>query len=351
VKGPIKGTFVKSGRYYLVKAQGAKRVWISLTKVKEGMPALLLAMSKELNRPALAEDSMPQVVAEWQRVVMSKHADKTQIDEKRRANIIAESFEDFAAADVRTPDCVEFLANYAHQPRTHDMFRAQLQSIFRFCEIKGWREAGTNPVKAIQTAGYKARDRYITDDEMKRIKAAAMVGDDGKPTRSGPMLCALIDVALLTGQRIGDLLELRWKADPEDLHAPHIQEDGIWFRPQKVRGKTGVAVLVEWTPALEDAVKVLKTLRLQRPGSSPWVFTSKHGQPYTYSGVSTAWKRALNRAKVPDVHFHDWRAKAITEKEASSGMTEARLMAGHTTEAQTADYVRGKTDRRTKATR
>jgi integrase len=350
-KGPVKGTFIQSGRYYLVRAEGKRRVWVPLTRVKDGVPAFLLALSEALKRPAMAQDAMPQVVAEWQKTVMAKHADKTQIDERRRAGIIAESFAPFSASEVRTPDIAEFLAHYAGQPRTHDLMRAQLVSIFRMCEIRGWRDPGTNPAKPIHTMGYKARDRYITDAEMAKIKEAAMTGEDGKPTRSGPMLCALIDMAVLTGQRIGDLLDLRWEADASDPDAPHIQEHGIWFRPAKVRGKTGVAVLVEWTPALRDLVTRLKALKLKRPGASDWVFIQKHGQQYTYSGASTAWKRATKRAGVPNVHFHDWRAKAITEKEAGEDMQQARVMAGHSTEQQTADYLRGKTTRKTRATR
>lgn len=51
------------------------------------------------------------------------------------------------------------------------------------------------------------------------------------------------------------------------------------------------------------------------------------------------------------MQFHDERAKAITEKEELADMKEARLLAGHATESQTAAYLRGKTTRRTNATR
>ena len=66
----------------------------------------------------------------------------------------------------------------------------------------------------------------------------------------------------------------------------------------------------------------------------------KAGQQYTYTGAQIAWKRAVKRAAVRDVHFHDLRAKAITEKELAEGMSQATVLAGHSTEAQTSDYVR-----------
>ena len=43
---------------------------------------------------------------------------------------------------------------------------------------------------------------------------------------------------------------------------------------------------------------------------------------------------------MPNCHFNDLRAKALTDKEAAEGMQQARHMGAHSTEAQTADYVR-----------
>ena len=49
--------------------------------------------------------------------------------------------------------------------------------------------------------------------------------------------------------------------------------------------------------------------------------------------------------------FRDIRAKALTDKEARDGMQAARHMGAHATEAQTADYARHKTARKTGAPR
>ena len=50
-------------------------------------------------------------------------------------------------------------------------------------------------------------------DELRRTKVGAIRGADGVDTRSGPMLCALVDMAYLTGQRVGDLLRNGLRAD------------------------------------------------------------------------------------------------------------------------------------------
>ena len=148
------------------------------------------------------------------------------------------------------------------------------------------------------------------------------------------MLCALIDMAYLTGQRIGDLLALEWH---------QVGPAGIRFQTSK----TDAAVLIEWSPKLRDVERRLRELRKERRGFAPQLFTSQDGKAYTYWGATSAWKHA----GVLNVHFHDLRAKALTNKESREGMQAARTMGTHTTEAQTATYVRNKQARKTGATR
>ena len=343
--------FLKGASYYYVRAEGKKRVWVRLSKLKDGLPGMYSALAKLLADDVADASLMPKLIADWERDVMARHAAKTRKDEQARNIVIAKWFRDFRADDVETTDVAEFLKPLKDRPRTHNLYRAQLRELMRYASERGFRPPGSNPVSEIRTMTEKARGRYVTDDELVRIKEAAMVGADKRDTTSGPMLCCLIDMAYLTGQRIGDLLQLRWELDTDDAEAPHMREDGIWFKPQKIRGKTGAAVLIEWTPALRDLVTRLKELKLKRPGSSKLVFVQKRGKPYTYWGASSAWQRAVERAGVQDVHFHDLRAKALTDKDAAEGMTAARTMGAHSTESQTADYVRHKTARKTKATR
>ncbi len=221
-----------------------------------------------------------------------------------------------------------------------------MRELMRYAEELGWREPGTNPVDSLRTMPLKARSRYITDSELRRIKIGAVYSNP-HPTkgyrtknRSGLMLCALIDMAYLTGQRIGDLLSMEW-AD--------IGRDGILFEPSKVAGSTGAKVLIEWTPKLRALVARLKVLKCR--DITRWMFTTQGGQQFTYSGASTAWKRAVKRAGITGVHFHDLRAKALTDVDETRGIGQAQRMGGHSTQTQTSDYVRHKTARKTGATR
>lgn len=340
-RGPVKGTFEQSGSYYLVRADGKRRVWIKLCRVKDGLPALYAALARE-SAPAARSDTLPGLIADWQRDVMPRHAGSTQRDERAQCRIIGESFADFNAAQVRAPDVAEFLRHLRDRPRTHNAYRGMLGELMRYAEERGLREPGSNPVRALRTMSTPPRDRYITDSELRRIKVAAMRGRDGLDTRSGPMLCALVDVAYLTGQRIGDLLALEWA---------QVSDAGIAFHPAKTRGSTGARILIEWTPKLRDAERRLRALRKERRAFTASVFTTQMGVPYTYWGAATAWRRAVARAGIADCHFHDLRAKALTDKERHEGMQAARTMGTHSTEQQTSTYVRARSGRKTGATR
>ena len=339
-----RSVYLKSGTYWHVTADGPKRRWRKLTRASDGLPALYAALAELLARD-LGDDRMPALISDWQRDVMSRHAEKTQVDERARCLVVAESFAEFRAAQVQAPHVAEFLRPLRSRtvagverpsPRTHNLYRALLRELMRYAIERGYRT--DNPVEHVRTMGETPRDRYITDSELRRIKVHACRGADQLDTRSGPMLCALIDMAYLTGQRIGDLLTMEWA---------QVSDAGVAFKT----AKTGRRVLIEWTPKLRDAIARLRRLRIERQAFTARVFTTQTGAPYTYSGAHTAWRRAVKRAGITGAHFHDLRAKALTDKEAREGMAAARAMGAHTTEAQTADYVRQKAARKTRATR
>lgn len=333
-----KRVFISNGSYYHVAAVGAKRKWTKLARVKDGLPAMYRALA-DLTAADLTDDTVPKLIGDWLREVGSRHTPKTRENDAYQCRTIGESFAEFRARDVRPPDVSEFLAAFVNMPRTFNAYRAMVRELMRFAEAKGFRDPGTNPVDSLKTMPLKARNRYITDSELRRIKVAAHYGADGLRTRSGPMLCALIDMAYLTGQRIGDLLTMEWS---------ELGVDGILFAPNKVAGSTGAKVLIEWSPKLIDVVRRLKGFKKRH---LRYLFVTQDGQPYTYSGASTAWKRAVKRSGVKGVHFHDLRAKALTDVDELRGIGQAQRMGGHSTQTQTAEYVRHKVARKTGATR
>lgn len=333
-----KRVYAKNGAYWHVAANGPKRIWTRLCSIREGLPAMYRALADIEARDVL-DDSMPGLIGDWLRDVGSTHSKKTQANDAYQTRTISQAFAEFRAPQVRAPHIVEFLKDFRDKPRTHNAYRAMLRELLRYAEERGFREPGTNPVDSLRTMSIKARRRYITDSELRRIKVGICYGKDGKRTPSGPMICCLVEMAYLTGQRASDLLSMEWS---------EIGKEGIRFQPGKTLASTGVAVLIGWTPRLEKLVARLKAF----PRSNMrYVFCKQDGQRYTYSGAVTAWKRGIKRAGIPDTQFRDLRAKALTDVDSKRGIIDAQRMGAHSTQAQTADYVRHKKAITTRATR
>lgn len=344
--------YAKGRWYYLVTAEGSRRVWTKLTMIRDGIPALYRKLADVAARD-VAPDRVPALITDWLDDVGSAHSAKTRANDRWVTSAISAAFAEFRAGDVTPPDCMAFLKTYRSKPRTHNEMRAGLRELMRFSEEKGFRAAGTNPVDSLKTMATPARDRYPTDSELRRIKVAAFYGADGKRTRQGATLTALIDLAYLTGQRIGDLLDLRWNkraAMGEDglIHAPYIATEGIYFKPSKTSGSTGAKVLIEWTPRLRATIERIEAIGRR---NLRWVITNQEAQRYDYEAFKSAWARAIKRSGVKGLHFNDLRAKALTDTEETHGMQAARRKGAHSTEAQTADYVRHRKPQKSEATR
>lgn len=341
--------YIKHGAYWHVARIDGKKKWTKLCRVQEGLPAMYLALAALKTDTKGLEDMMPKLVANWMLEVGIGHSAKTQADDRTHNKAISNAFQEFRARQIEPPDVVTFLKTWAKQPRSYNAYRSALRERLRFAESKGFRPAGSNPVDSIPTMRVKARTRYITDSELRRIKVAAHYGEDGKRTRAGHIVCAFIDMAYLTGQRFGDLLRLHWS---------QIGADGILFEPSKLEDSTQVRVLIRWTAKLRAVVARLKNppadpaaKASSKPIGITHVFTTLKGKPYTYDGMSSAWTRARDRAGIKNAHFHDLRAKALTDVDESRDIKDAQGMGGHSTQAQTADYIRHKKAKKVSATR
>lgn len=364
--------YPKGRWYYLVTAEGKKRVWTKLTRIQDGIPALYRKLA-DLKARDVAPDRMPMLVTDWLAEVSVTRGDKQQANDKWVMNTISNAFAEFRAREVATPDCLRFLSQWKKRPaewddakqgpwkkrpRTHNEMRAGLLELMRYAEGKEhqgvtFRDPGTNPVASIKTMPTPARTRYPTDSELRRIKVAAFYGADGKRTRMGPTLAALIDLAYLTGQRISDLLDLRWTKraalnDAGEVEAPYIAAEGLYFQPSKTAGTTGAKVLIQWTPRLKDTIARIEAIGRR---NLRWVITSQEAQRYEYEAFKSAWSRAVKRSGVKGLTFHDLRAKALTDTEERQGMKAAQTKGTHSTEQQTKDYVRRRRALKSEATR
>ncbi|MBY3543615.1 tyrosine-type recombinase/integrase [Rhizobium laguerreae] len=109
---------------------------------------------------------------------------------------------------------------------------------------------------------------------------------------AGPEVRLALMMALWTGQRQGDLLRAPWSA-----------YDG---KTLKVRqGKTGARVTIPIGPLLKEALDAA-------PRRSITILTNTKGRSWTEDGFRTSWGKAVDKAEVEGLTFHDLRGTAVT---------------------------------------
>lgn len=218
---------------------------------------------------------------------------------------------EFSPDQVKPRHVAAIKADMAATPNMANRCLSVLRIVFS--HAVEWQMVDVNPCIGIMRHTEGARDRYLTDAE---YNAIYMAGSDN--------LKAIMDIAYLTAQRIGDVLAIRLA----DIH-----EAGIDFHQQKTRER----VTIKMTPELDAAVKFAKGLK--RPARAMTLFCTMRGaRPYAYRTVRDMFFRAAEKAGVADARLHDIRAKSITD--ALEQGKNPQVLAGHTTPQQTERYIR-----------
>ena len=122
------------------------------------------------------------------------------------------------------------------------------------------------------------RLRFLTEEEIGRLIAA-----------SAPHLAHIIKVAIHTGMRRGELLDLKWE---------QIRHGFIYL----TETKTGKARQI---PINDQVARVFKELRRENQMKSPYVFLGPDG--VRLYGVKRSFESACRRAGIEDFRFNDLR--------------------------------------------
>ena len=177
-----------------------------------------------------------------------------------------------------------------------------------------WGVIAESPIQRIEKHRERPRDRDVTIEEFRAVRDIAP-----------PVIQVAMDLAVITGLRQGDILKLR---------LTDIREDGLDVRTSK----TGKRLLFELTPGLQETIERARSLR--RRIGTVYLIANRNGQPYTPSGFRAMWQRTMRRALAEGriqerYRFHDLRALAAKLAD------DPKALLGHTSERQTATYLRG----------
>jgi len=278
---------------------------------------LSTALAEYARRLQKPKGSMPALIDEYL-ATRNDLAGATRSQYRTAGKKLSDIFAEFSPEQVKPVHVAKMKQALRDTPNMTNRMLSLLRQVFDYALERQMVES--NPAVGVKRHKEAKRARLLLHEELSRIRAAA-----------GARLQAVIDLCYLTGQRIGDVLNIKVR---------DLLEDGLAFDQQK----TGARLVVAWSPDLRAAVERAKAL-----GGNVRALTllyNRRGKPPDYRTVNDQWRKACRAAGVEDANLHDIRAKALTDLKAQLGETlgkkAAQALAGHSTEAQTNTYLRGK---------
>ena len=254
------------------------------------------------------------IIERYRRDVLPTFAERTQKDYHRHLDFLIAKLGDRDADDVKPRDIGALL-----DVPTGKIQRNRQVSVLSAIYSKAvgrWFVAEKNPCLRVERNPSKPRDRYINHDEYRTIYRRA----------PEPVQIAM-DLALLTGQRQGDIVGMKWS---------QVTPEGITIR----QSKTGKRMRITMSLSLMYVLRRAK----RRAGSCEYVIPTSFGKRYTPEGFRALWQRVMrqvrsDKALVAPATFHDIRAKCVSD---SASLEDAMKRAGHTSMAMTrGTYDRG----------
>ena len=171
-----------------------------------------------------------------------------------------------------------------------------------------------NPCVGVEKCKEKHRDRYITDTEYLAIYNAA------------PAPCRIaMELVYLCMARIGDVMRLTVR---------EVLDEGLYIE----QGKTGKKQIKLWSPRLEKAIEDARNLPRKQGMTTIYLISKPDGSKYSMRTIQSQYSAACESAGVAGATLHDLKAKGVSDFEGT--LADKRNAAGHTTEAQTANYDR-----------
>lgn len=261
------------------------------------------------NTNTLQPVTVSQILDRYEHEVLPDLAPRTQKDYRRHLARLHAIFGVRIAGELQPRDFAEFLN--VRKGRTHRVRCLAVFSAALNVAVKRWYWIERNVLRDVERPKNKPRDRLILDAEFAGCKALA-------PKRV--QLAMLL--AVLTGQRQGDIIRFRWSdIRGMDLHV--------------YQAKTRKRLAIEITPDLEAVLDQCWLLKGGGHAGSEWVLPTRGGVAYTSEGFRAGWQRTIKkwmRCGGENFHFHDLRALAATRCETPE---RAMRLLGHTTLAMT----------------
>jgi integrase len=205
---------------------------------------------------------------------------------------------------------LRILASGASKARVN-RYTAILKCFFnRFVD---WGKIKSNPCKGIRLYPESSRTHWLEKGQIDSLFECC--SDRLRP---------IVQIAVLTGLRLGDILRLTWDQIEFEQHVIRI-----------VQSKTGTALVLPMSEALEGVLR-----RASQDGDSPSVFPQGTARPRRFGWVRTDFQKAIAAAGLEGTRMHDLRHTAATQlRRLGCDLSVVQQLLGHRTIRTTQRYA------------
>ena len=312
-------------RFFIQCQHRGKRVWkivgdagtMSLAEARASAAEMLAAMRRGGEAPHRPEETLFEAVAEaaFRRHERVWKAGTLDVNRCYLRNQLLPHFAGRPIADIDRQEVRHWFARLRATPVSADRSMPVLSVIMQEAEAMGLRPEGSNPCRGIRRYRRKGRERFLSDEEIRRLSARLKAH-----TTRWPQQVAVIRLLLLTGCRKGELLTLQW---------PDYREGHLFLRDSKTGPRT--VWLSEPARAVLDG--------LERKGR--WVFPAfRSDRPCSNTWLNNFWFRVRAEAELEDVRLHDLRhtVASLALRQGETVLAIGRLL-GHRKAETTLKYT------------
>jgi integrase len=239
---------------------------------------------------------------------LHKLSERTQIDYARHIKLLRKTWGEREADSLKPMEVGRFM-----DVQKGRISKGKVISVLANCyrlAVGKWFLVENNPTRDVMMPKGNRRTRYVTDAEYEAMRSSCP-----------PRIQVAMDLALLTGQRQGDILAMDW--DYVSI------KDRVWYLRQ---GKTGKAFGIAITPALEAVM--VRARRFTPAFPCQYVLRTRTGDRYSSEGFRSLWNRRMKAAVAKGLlkepfTYHDLRAKCASD---SASVGDASKLLGHADE-------------------
>lgn len=270
-------------------------------------------IAKRGHRPALPQGrTFKRLIAEYRASPRwTRLAPRTRKDYEKVLNWAEATFGDLSPHRMERRHVIRAQAENAERMRFANYIVQVLSVLFEQAIDLGW--ITHNPAKGIRLLKSEGEDLH-KPWPIEKIGAYTAAAGFGTPART------IMELAIGTGQRIGDLLKMRWD---------WIDGEGISLR----QGKTRTALWIPFTPRLAGYLAEL-------PRKSLTIIAGADGRPLQYFTAAKTVMAIRKQIGAEEFTIHGWRYTAAAELAAAGASDEeVQAITGHKSRAMVVKYA------------